>query len=135
MALIQWRDEYRTGDRSVDHEHRELIGLINALHEKLAGGGRSTEEVEEFLGEINVKISAHFALEERLMRGAGYEDYAAHKEDHEDLLDGIRDIMIGYDAGRYAEFEDTLSRALDGWFSNHFKTHDAKLHAVFGDHH
>ena len=135
MTLITWRDDFSTGDAAVDFEHQELVGLINELHEKLSAGSHSAEDVETFLGEINLKISAHFALEERQMRRAGYEGYEAHKEDHEELLDGIREIMIDYDAGAYAEFEERLARNLDEWFSNHFKTHDAKLHAAFGHHH
>ncbi len=135
MALITWRDDFKTGDPAVDFEHKELVDLINELHGKLSAGDHSVEEVENFLGEINLKISAHFALEERMMRRASYEGYEAHKTDHEDLLDGIREIMIDYDTGAYAEFEDRLARNLDDWFSNHFKTHDAKLHAVFGHHH
>ena len=135
MALIAWRDDFSTGDPAVDFEHRELIDLINELHEKLQAGSHSAEEVEDFLGEINLKISAHFALEERIMREANYDGYGPHKEDHEELLDGIREIMIDYDAGAYAEFEETLARNLNAWFTNHFKTHDAKLHAVFGHDH
>ena len=33
MALIQWRDEYSVGVADVDHEHQQLIALINALAE------------------------------------------------------------------------------------------------------
>ncbi len=135
MVLITWRDEFKTGDPAVDFEHKELVELINELHENLSVGSHSAEDVEDFLGEINLKISAHFALEERMMRNASYEGYEAHKTDHELLLDGIRDIMIDYDAGAYAEFEEKLASNLDAWFTTHFKTHDAKLHAVFGHHH
>lgn len=135
MALIEWRDDFSTGDPAVDHEHKELVGLINELHENLKSGEHTVDDIEDFLGEINVKISAHFALEERMMRQAAYEGYGVHKDDHERLLDDIREIMIDYDAGAYGEFEDRLARHLDAWFTNHFKTHDAKLHAVFGDHH
>ena len=135
MTLIAWRDDFSTGDEAVDHEHRELIELINELHETLSSGERTVEDVENFLGEINLKISAHFALEERMMRHAGYDGYPDHKEDHERLLDDIREIMIDYDAGSYGEFEAKLSGNLEAWFSNHFKTHDARLHAVFGHHH
>ena len=71
MALIEWRDEFSTGDPAVDHEHRELVELINELHGKLSSGDHSTEAVENFLGEIYLKITAHFALEERMMREAG----------------------------------------------------------------
>jgi hemerythrin len=128
MALIEWRDEFNTGDRSVDHEHRELVDLINELHGKLGESAASRDDIEEFLGEINTKISAHFALEERLMRQAQYAEFEAHKDNHEELLDDIRDIMINYDEGAYADFEETLADNLNRWFTEHFSTFDAKLH-------
>lgn len=64
MALIQWRDEYSVGVADVDHEHQQLIALINALAEDLERG-YTKESLEAFLGEIHAKISAHFALEDR----------------------------------------------------------------------
>ena len=53
--------------------------------------------------------------------------YAEHKEDHEILLDDLRDIMDQVeDDGTYDE--DQLSNDLSYWFSEHFRTHDARLH-------
>lgn len=63
MALIQWRKEFETGVAEVDHEHQELVELINALHEKL-GASATRENISSFLSEVFAKISAHFALEE-----------------------------------------------------------------------
>lgn len=127
MSLIEWRDEFRVGVPSVDHEHKELIDLINELHAK-ASEPDSTVDVGEFLGEIHHKISAHFALEEKFMREQKYFEYKDHKADHERLLDDIRDIMDGYEFGLYADYRDALAEELNAWFSNHFKTFDARLH-------
>ena len=30
MPLIEWQDEFKIGIPSIDHEHQELIALINA---------------------------------------------------------------------------------------------------------
>ncbi|MGI9419092.1 MAG: bacteriohemerythrin, partial [Geminicoccaceae bacterium] len=101
MALIEWKDAYNTGVAEVDHEHQDLIQLINDLHAELAGGHQAT--VGDFLAEVFAKIAAHFALEETVMRKHGYDEYAAHKAEHEQLLDEIRDIMDDYDAGAYTD--------------------------------
>jgi hemerythrin len=128
MALLEWRDEFRIGIPEVDHEHRELIALINALHAG-AAAGRDVSAVAEFLGELHAQIAAHFALEEKVMRARRYAGYDEHKRDHERLLDEIRDIMDGYElAGRYDA--SSLGAALDSWFGEHFRTHDARLHAA-----
>jgi hemerythrin len=131
MTLIEWRSEFETGVADVDHEHRELVDLINELHAKL-GSGASRETISAFLGEVFARISAHFALEESVMRKHHYDEYAAHKSDHEKLLDDIRDIMDDHEAGEYIDFEDALSHAVRDWFVDHFKTKDARLHKMLG---
>jgi len=131
MALVEWRDDFRTGIDAVDFEHRELISLINAAHAELESGA-SRRDFEGFLGEIYARISSHFALEERIMQANGYDQYADHKADHERLLDDIRDIMDEYDAGGYEGLTRELGNRLQAWFVEHFKTRDARLHRLLG---
>ncbi len=131
MTLVQWRDEYRTGIASVDYEHEALIQILNDLHAQLDGSAEK-QAVANFLGEINTKISAHFALEEKIMRDCGYDQYADHKADHERLLDGIRDIMDDFDRDIYFRYEEVLAAHLRDWFTQHFKTRDARLHKMLG---
>jgi hemerythrin-like metal-binding protein len=109
MSLIKWRDEFSLGIPSLDHEHRELIELINSLHEDLYRP-QSKTSVMEFLGEIFAKVSAHFAHEETLMLDNDYPEYGEHKQDVD--LEGF-------------------TNKLEPWFSEHFKTRDAKLHECF----
>jgi hemerythrin-like metal-binding protein len=129
MSLIKWRDEFCLGIPSLDHEHRELIELINSLHEDLYHPHSETS-VMEFLGEIFAKVSAHFAHEEKLMRDNDYPEYDDHKRDHERLLDEIRDLMDDYEDGVYVDVEG-FAKKLEPWFSEHFKNRDAKLHGCF----
>ena len=132
MALLQWKSEYSVGIDAVDHEHRELIDLINRLYDA-AVSRRSREAVLVFFGDLFKAISAHFALEERFMRESGYDQLGSHKQDHERLLDEIRDIMDDFEEGE--ELDDlSLARSLDAWFSRHFESHDARLHKALGDH-
>lgn len=130
MIIIEWKDEYSVGVPAIDHEHRELIDLINWLNE-IAHRGVDHDKVRSALGEIYTQISAHFALEEKIMRDARYEHFASHKDDHEKLLDELRDIMDRVDRDGHYE-EDRLSRELEAWFSVHFRTHDARLHKRLG---
>jgi hemerythrin-like metal-binding protein len=126
MTLLEWRDDFRIGIDEVDHEHRGLIELINALHGAL-GEDRSSGRVEAFLGEIYASISAHFALEEKVMRARHYDDLAAHKADHERLLDDLRDLMDEQAGGAILD-EERFAQRLSQWFAGHFQTHDARLH-------
>lgn len=124
MSLLEWRDGFRIGIDEVDHEHRLLIDLINAAH----GRGAASAALEAALGDIHAVVTAHFALEEKDMRAHGYPALAAHKSDHEGLLDDIREIMDAFSDGSYADRRDALALRLRDWFVEHSKTRDARLH-------
>lgn len=126
MSLIEWDEKYSIGVAAVDHEHRELIGLVNEAHDRLMRPG-AVDVVMEFLGEILARITAHFALEEQVMRARNYDHYDTHKADHERLLDEIRDMMDDYEDGELFS-EALLAQQLQAWFTGHFRTHDARLH-------
>jgi hemerythrin len=130
MGLLHWEKRYSVGVEAVDHEHRELVDLINCLYEEARSKG-SKVAVLGFFGDLFKSISAHFALEERVMRERGYDQLLQHKDDHERLLDEIRDIMEDYEVTDLLD-EQLLSQRLDAWFSRHFETHDARLHREFG---
>ena len=132
MGLLHWEKRYSVGIEAVDHEHRELVDLINRLHEKATVQG-SKVAVLAFFGDLYKAISAHFALEERFMRERSYDQLSQHKFDHERLLDEIRDIMEDYEVNDL--FDDKLlAQRLDAWFSRHFESHDARLHRALGEH-
>ena len=126
MQLLQWQASYSLGIPAVDLEHRQMIDMINEVYASV-DDQNDAQAVQAALAEIHAGIAAHFALEERLMKEAGYDEYAAHKDNHEVLLDEIRDMMDVYaedpQAGR-----ELLRRTLSDWFGLHFATFDARLH-------
>ena len=125
VPLIEWRKEFETGIPDVDHEHRELVGLINELPAVLDSS--RVGEAMDVLGDINSRIAAHFALEERMMRERGYDEYREHKRDHDRLLDDMRDLMDDFEEGRWIDLAAFAERVGE-WFSVHFRTRDARLH-------
>ena len=130
MSLLQWKPEYSVGDESMDVEHQEMIDLINEIYEKLESDP-DPDQVEQCLGDIFSTVSMHFALEERLMRKNNYAEYQAHKDEHEKLLDQIRDLMDDFAADSSAGAV-RLEQGLSDWFAGHFSTFDARLHGHLG---
>ncbi|MBK8907055.1 MAG: hemerythrin family protein [Rhodospirillales bacterium] len=131
LPRLEWRDEFSVGVASIDYEHRELIDRLNAIIAKLESGG-DRDEILDIIADVNTGISAHFALEETVMRAHGYDHYADHKGDHEHLLDDIRDIMDAVEDGTYANRKQDLAQRLVDWFLIHSKTRDARLHHKLG---
>ncbi len=126
MSLLEWNSEFSVGIESMDFEHRKMIGMINEIYDELMQH-KDVESIEQFLGDIHAAISAHFALEERMMKNAGYCEYEAHKDDHEELLDQIRDMMDEFSVDPATGF-GMLKANLADWFEAHFASFDARLH-------
>ena len=126
MTLLNWKPEFSVGNAAIDYEHEMMIQQINALYDQL-GGSADSAVIEAVLGEIHADISAHFALEERMMRQANYIEYEDHKEDHEELLDQLHELMDAYFQSP-EDREEALKLKLSNWFGHHFSTFDARLH-------
>ncbi|MDP6574296.1 MAG: hemerythrin family protein [Rhodospirillales bacterium] len=129
MSVIEWKQEFKTGIPSIDYEHEHLIAVINDLADTISVDA-PLDEIEFHLGEIYALIEAHFALEEKIMRDMKYLGYAEHKEDHDRLLDEIRDIMENVAKDGAFDYRVALGERVGTWFGLHFKTLDPKLHAL-----
>jgi hemerythrin len=132
MHLLDWKDEYSVGIDAVDHDHKELISLINRLYEQLETPDAGLT-VPAFFGDLLKEIGAHFALEEKFMRDHSYARLETHKADHERLLDELRDMMEAFEHAVEVDSVE-LAERLSAWFSRHFRTHDAELHKSLGTH-
>ena len=127
MPLLEWREAYSMGMPGVDYEHRHLINIINELAGKLEAGA-DPAETSRYLGDICAAIEAHFALEERTMLEAGYDEYADHKADHENLIEDLHELMDLVATGPVADWRPALAERLEAWFGVHFRTKDPRFH-------
>lgn len=129
MSLASLKDQFSTGIESLDHEHRKLIGAMEALCESFDRAD-SAEEIRGLFGALHARAAAHFALEERLMRENEYPRYAAHKEDHERLLDQVRAMMEAFEAGRCKDCGVRLRDCLEDWLAGHVAESDGALRGL-----
>lgn len=130
MTLLEWKEQYSLNNEALDHEHKELIRLINAVHVDIekASGEDDQARVSEGLQEILSAVSAHFALEEKEMRAGAYAELASHKADHEKLLDELYDLIEVVEDKGVEDIRDGVSAILEAWFSVHFQTFDRDYH-------
>jgi hemerythrin-like metal-binding protein len=128
MTLIEWKPEFSLGVPQVDAEHRELIDLINRLHQETQSHHRDTKMVD-FLEELYASTKRHFAHEELMMQARGYTAFEQHRADHKRLLNEVMAMMSDYQDGTVNNKEVMAQRLYD-WFCAHFQTHDAPLHRL-----
>ena len=56
MAFMEWGEAYNVNVREIDHQHRQLVTLINELHDAIEdGGGRST--IDSLVNELETMVS------------------------------------------------------------------------------
>jgi hemerythrin len=116
----------KAGLEAIDHEHREIIALIEEFHDLLTEGG-SQNQIVDLFGVVLAHVRSHFKSEERFMCEVGYGGYAAHKADHDRLLEELGEVMIDCEHGAHAGRHLTLAERVTDWFANHFETMDAKI--------
>lgn len=128
MVLIVWREEYCTGIKVVDYEHEKLFEQINALYVSI-DTSVDKQHLLDSLGDIFGSISAHFELEEQMMRKHRYAHFKEHEADHQRLLKDINGITENFK--KLNELDKSLfEQKLADWFQSHYRTHDSRLHKL-----
>jgi hemerythrin-like metal-binding protein len=129
MSLTSLKDGLKTGIDGLDYEHRKLVEVMEALCDSFDRAG-SAGEVSDLFAALYTEASAHFALEESIMRGKKYAFYDAHKADHERLLDKVRIMMEAYEDGMCTDCGTSLRGCLETWFANHVADADTRLRSL-----
>jgi hemerythrin-like metal-binding protein len=125
MPVVIWNDSYKTGNGTVDQEHRMLFALVNEFHDAVVSG-RGKDVLLPTLTRLADYTVNHFAHEERLMLSARYPGYPAHKKAHDELTTKAKQIIVDYRGGKLV-LTMTLSRFLADWIANHINTADMAM--------
>lgn len=121
MALLDWTDKLELGHGRMDDTHREFVAQLNALHEA---------PEDQFLPLLDAFIEhtvAHFEQENRWMQEINFPPAHCHTNEHEGVLNIMRDVrrMVAEEGKK--EIGRVLTRELAPWFENHAGGMDAML--------
>ncbi len=117
-AYMPWREEYATGVRAMDAEHRELVRLINVTHSAMMTGSGLEEAVRGLLA----YAEGHLRHEEEFMQSMAYPDLPRHKAIHDRLLQRARAMAEDLRAGRARPLD--LLNFLREWLNGHIVAED-----------
>lgn len=124
MPLMVWDDGLDVGVEQMNHEHKGLLELMNALYDAVQSG-RSGPETLTLLGELERATKDHFAHEEAYMDRTGYAGAASHKQIHAQLLGKLEHHAANARAANGA-LDDTFFQFLRFWLSAHIRGIDMK---------
>lgn len=104
MARFDWDDEYDTGNDKIDGQHRMIFDAANMLFEA-ERQGKESAVLDRSFDLLLHYTNTHFRDEEEYYEGIGSSLLKLQKEEHQRLLDELREMWHekrrGYpDAGK-----------------------------------
>jgi hemerythrin-like metal-binding protein len=133
--LVVWdAAQMATGVESVDEQHRELIGMINRLHQACRER-RGKAELRAMMDFLARYVQEHFRHEEEIMARHNCPSKAANKAAHEKFLRDFTALVTAFDAGgNSTSVLLDLGKLVGEWLRNHICTIDRKLRGCPGAH-
>ncbi len=127
MKYFYWNERFEIGIPIVDHQHRCLVDLINALAETVSDGS-GLLDVKEVLERLTRYASEHFADEEKLLAQSTLGDFekSAHQRSHQAFIEEILTIARDENLEDAAGLEKILE-FLTTWLISHILRADKSL--------
>ena len=129
MALFEWKEEYAVGVAEIDRQHKELVRLVNEMHEAMAQG-QGKVVLGDVLGKLIDYTRKHFAMEEGLMQKHGYPDFPDHKDKHDKMTAKVLALQSDFKAGKF-QLTFEVSQFLKDWLNKHILGTDKKYSPFF----
>ncbi len=96
MAFINWSEEFITGIKSIDDQHRNLVDLVNKF-EEASRRGKGSRIMSEILKNLVGYTQEHFAHEEKIMKECEFPGLEQHRARHRQLLQKIEQFQFEFD--------------------------------------
>jgi hemerythrin-like metal-binding protein len=98
MPWISWDAELSVGVKELDDDHKELIGVLNEIHES-AAAGRNDQELSDLVERVMACAKAHFVHEERLLEQACFPEADAHYKEHDRMIAKALSVQAAFRCG------------------------------------
>ncbi len=92
MPLFTWNDSYSVQNNEMDQEHRQIIALLNKLHDAM-GVGKSKEALPAVFDSLVQYTKTHFANEEILLQKHNYPGLVGQKRQHQVLIEKVAQLQ------------------------------------------
>jgi hemerythrin len=122
MALMTWSDKYSVGVRPMDDQHKELVQILNDLHDAMMKGHAQTV-TGPLLRKLVDYTHKHFAAEETMMVSARYPALAGHRDQHRELTRQVEEYVARFEK-KEITLNLTLMNFLRDWLVNHIQKTD-----------
>lgn len=122
MAFMEWDNTFSTGIAEIDHQHMEIIALINQLCDGLKRGENKIR-IEEILKKLINHSEIHFKTEEDLFEKYKYPQFLEHQVEHNRFGVIIMQFHQDYIDGRLNAPLQIID-FITAWLKNHILSKD-----------
>jgi hemerythrin-like metal-binding protein len=111
--ILFWTKQLETGIAEIDFQHKELIDVLNAIHDNLQE--HKEDGIPQLVGQFKQLVLKHFEYEEQLMQRIEFPGFEAHKEEHKILYAKVKEFETNL--LRYSSLG--IVRFLTDWLKHH----------------
>ncbi len=131
MKDLIWDKALSVQIEEIDDDHRKLVDLYNILNHSVVDGD-ATDYIEAVMEELISCTVWHFRHEERLMLKYGYEGFAEHKSEHQELIESARELQQKLLQDRKSLSSEDIE-FLEHWLIGHVLGADMDLGSYLGE--
>ena len=124
-----WNEDYNTGVKFIDEQHRYFFNIINSLKENLKAGVDKDSASRIFFSLAH--YAEHFLIQEEIY----FKDYSfpgikEHKNLHKEFIRRVIQFQVDYEKD-VGETCRTMLAYLEEWFENHLLNYDKEAVKYF----
>ncbi|ABK45426.1 methyl-accepting chemotaxis sensory transducer [Magnetococcus marinus MC-1] len=123
--FFPWNDILLTNVKEVDIQHKELVRMVNALHQEITSGQGGKQKLRTMVDGLIAYTVNHFKDEEAFMRRNHFPGLQAHLPEHIKFTDAVVELVAQVDKGE-AYIDMDLTGLLRDWLVNHIMGTDRK---------
>ena len=120
--MVKWSMDLLIGIKEIDDSHRQLVELLNEAYAEFIVG-INVEQI--FIDELFQCMANCFDREESWMIKTSYNNFSAHKSEHE--LFTLRFLEIYKNYSQDANTSIEVLMFLNNWINHHIRETDSKF--------
>ena len=117
MAFIEWTDRFSVNILSIDIQHKQLVALINQLHDAMAQK-KANDVLLSTADRMIAYAVSHFATEEGHMIRCEFPERASHKFEHEEFKKKATEFQTKLRDGKLV-LSIEIMNFLKDWLKHH----------------
>ena len=114
---LSWSDGWRTGDGTIDSDHKMLVQYVGELAHAMAEG-KGRDVTSDILSKLLTYTRDHFTREEQIWEKGNLKSLAQHKKIHADLAAKVAQFQQDVSSGR-TEVTTEMMIFLRDWLIGH----------------